>query len=601
MTRGRFAASLTAIVLLAIALRGLFPAADPPWRSTVGVVWHDEGAWVHNARNKALFGGWRQDEWNPVFIAPVFTALEYASFKVFGVGVRQARLVSGAAGLISVILLALGVRRLAGAGALAPPTRAADAGGPAPPTRAAAAGLIAGALLATNYVYVMYNRAAIMEALMAAFLVASWYCSTRAEREPGWGAAAALMATLAFFTKAAAAFYIGALGLAAIVRLVEGWNAGAGRSRTLRAKAEGGSHGPRTQKKAALWTLAGLAVSFGIITALFVLPHWRDYQFYNWQVSVTRKPSYDVRSVLTRLTWFPILHDMFSRMWAVLGLGLAGAWGILARWRRASDGERLLLLWVAVGSAELLAHDVGNERRFVFLIPALVGLASVVLVRGSLLPADAARVSRRDVLILAPAIVYSAYVVVGPIGRLPFLAEVHAGVLHHAVRLAAGGAVVLGLAIIASWPRLAVSASRPSWTPAVAGTLVFLFAAWNVVQFGDWAIHRTYKDYEASLAIGRALPPETLVQGKLANGLSLENRIRPIFIGHEFGNYADRKDRDDVRYILTYTSPWLGYEGSQIKDVLDASPGWRIIMNVDVAETPSGHDSAALIEKRARH
>jgi hypothetical protein len=51
---------------------------------------------------------------------------------------------------------------------------------------------------------------------------------------------------------------------------------------------------------------------------------------------------------------------------------------------------------------------------------------------------------------------------------------------------------------------------------------------------------------------------------------------------------------------LTYTNPWVGYEGSQITDVLDASPGWRIIMNFDVAETPSGHDSAALIEKRAR-
>ena len=82
---------------------------------------------------------------------------------------------------------------------------------------------------------------------------------------------------------------------------------------------------------------------------------------------------------------------------------------------------------------------------------------------------------------------------------------------------------------------------------------------------------------------------------------SLENRIRPIFIGHEFGNYADRKERDDVRYILTYTSPRLGYEGSQITDVLDASPGWRIIMSFDVAETPSGKDQAVLIEKRARH
>ena len=136
------------------------------------MVWHDEGAWTHNARNKALFGAWRQDEWNPVFIAPVFTALEYASFEAFGVGLRQARLVSEAAGLLSVVLLALGVRRVAG-------------------DRAA---LFAAALLATNYVYVMYDRAAIMEALMAAFIVASWYCSARAEREPKWGALAALMA-----------------------------------------------------------------------------------------------------------------------------------------------------------------------------------------------------------------------------------------------------------------------------------------------------------------------------------------------------------------------------------------------------------------------
>ena len=61
-------------------------------------------------------------------------------------------------------------------------------------------------------------------------------------------------------------------------------------------------------------------------------------------------------------------------MWLALALGLFGAWGIADRWRTAADGERLLLLWVAVGSLELLIHDVGNERRFVFLIPALVAL-----------------------------------------------------------------------------------------------------------------------------------------------------------------------------------------------------------------------------------
>ena len=49
------------------------PHRRSPWRTTVGVVWHDEGAWTHNARNQALWGTWQTDNWNPLYIAPVFT------------------------------------------------------------------------------------------------------------------------------------------------------------------------------------------------------------------------------------------------------------------------------------------------------------------------------------------------------------------------------------------------------------------------------------------------------------------------------------------------------------------------------------------------
>src|SRR5215212_5931966 len=130
LSRPAFVAGMAAVLAVAALLRGIFPAADPPWNPTVGVVWHDEGAWVHNARNKALFGAWSQDAWNPMYIAPVFTGLEYLAFDAFGVGVRQARLVPELAGLASVWLLALGVARIAGH----------------------RAGLIAGALLGTNFV-----------------------------------------------------------------------------------------------------------------------------------------------------------------------------------------------------------------------------------------------------------------------------------------------------------------------------------------------------------------------------------------------------------------------------------------------------------------
>jgi hypothetical protein len=137
--------------------------------------------------------------------------------------------------------------------------------------------------------------------------------------------------------------------------------------------------------------------------------------------------------------------------------------------------------------------------------------------------------------------------------------------------------------------------------PAGALALVAVILGWDFYQFTGWALHRSYKNYSASVELGRALPPDTAVQGKLANGLALENRIRPLFIGHGFGNYASRKARADVRYILTYTDPEIGYEGDQIVDVLAAYPGWRIIMTFPVAETRSGHDTAALIEKRAGH
>jgi len=533
MTRGRFIAGLLAILALATLLRTIYPVADPPWQSTVGVVWHDEGAWTHNARNKALFGAWRQDEWNPVYIAPVFTAFEYLSFTSFGVGVWQARLVSEVAGVLSVLLLALGVRRIAGP----------------------LAGVTAGALLATNYVYVMYDRAAIMEALMVALIVASWYCSTRAEKAPAWGALAGVCATLAFFTKAAAAFYIGALGLVAVIRFAEAWAP---------------HEAPLQGRRIALWTLGGLAASGLLIGLLFVLPHWSDYQFYNWQMSVTRKPSYDLASIVTRFTWLPILHDTFSRMWAALALGVIGGWGVVL-------------------------------RRFVFLIPALIALASMVLARGSLLPACAPEVRRKWLLLATPVLLYSAYVLLGPLTRVPFLERVYAHELKMPVRLAAAGALVLSLLIVAQWERLAAAASRPRWTARTVGVFLVFACGWNTAQFVGWASRRTYENYEASRMLATALPPETLVQGKLANGLALENRIRPIFIGHQFGNYADRKQRWDVRYILTYTDPELGYEGDQILDVLAAYPGWRTIMTFDVAETPSGHDKAALIEKRARH
>ncbi len=380
LTPRRFGWLLALIIVLAVLLRAAFPTADPPWRATVGIVWHDEGAWVHNARNMALFGAWAQDGWNPMYIAPVFTGLEYVSFALFGVGTSQARLVSELAGVVSVVLLAFGVRQIAGR----------------------EAGLIAAALLATNYVYVMWNRAALMEGSMVAFMVAAWYCYVRAQTQPLWGVLAAACALLAYFTKAAAVFFVAALGIEAVLTLI------------LPPVAASD-----IRRRAAVAALAGLAACGLVALAVFVVPNWADYRFYNWQMSVTRKPSYDIRLVLNRVTWFPIVHDIFTRMWFTVVVGVLGLFAGLGRWRALPAPERLLALWVGLGALELLLHDVGNERRFVFFIPALVALSAIVLGRERrLLPEDIATIPRRAALLAMPIVFYGIYVVAGAMTRL---------------------------------------------------------------------------------------------------------------------------------------------------------------------------------------
>jgi 4-amino-4-deoxy-L-arabinose transferase-like glycosyltransferase len=576
----RFVLALAAIVLLAATLRTLFPLADPPWFSTVGVVWHDEGAWVHNARNRALTGAWQVpgDQWNPMYITPVLTGLEYLSFRAFGVGLWQARLVSEVMGIMSVLLLGLGIARVGGR----------------------RAGLAAAALLATNFVAVMYDRAALMEATMVSLVVTAWYCYSRADESPRWGLAAGAAAIGAYFAKASAVFFLPALAGDALltIALARGWLRSSG--------ASGEAYPPAGRRVAGAWyTLAGLVAAGVAGVAVFVLPNWQAYRFYNWQMSVVRKPSYTLKALADRLTWLPVIHDFFTRMWIATAMAVSSGLGMFFRWRRVTPAERVLVWWLVLGMTELVLHDVGNERRLVFLIPALVGLASLAIARDRRLLDDVApRVGLGRALLAAPVVFASVYLLAGSVLRVPYLDELHAHVLRSTVRWSAATALGLCLVTYLLWPRLLGLLATVRWSRAAGAVIVLALMGIDVRQYVQWAAIRSSKNYEAMVAVGRWLPPGTLVHGKLANGLDLESGITPVFVGRNFGNYDDRTMRHDVRYLLTYSQPKrpgeaFGYESQRglIAEILASCPGWTVVREFDVAETPGGRDRAVLIDK----
>jgi 4-amino-4-deoxy-L-arabinose transferase-like glycosyltransferase len=568
LTRRAFVAGLLTALLAGVVMRTLWLRADPPIEG-VGIVWHDEGAWVHNARNGALWDVWRTDEWNPVFIAPVFTALEYAAFEAFGVGTWQARVMPVVTGLAAVVMLVAGLHALAG-------------------RRVA---LIGGVLLATNYVFVMWNRAALLESPMIGFIVAAWGACALAEKRPAVGFLAGLFAVLAWFTKAAAAFFIAALVLDALWTLWRSRRPPAGYGLTHKI--------PAADPRPALWTLAGIGVSAAVIGLAFVLPNWTEYQFYNWQMTVTRKPSYTIRAFVDRASWLPIVHELFTRTWLIVAGGSLAVIGIVLGWRTAKPGERLLVLWVVIGFLELISHDAGNERRYVMFIPAFVALASLLVGSGrTLLPSVAPPVAVRWAAL--PVFLLLAYVVAGSLVRMLYLEEIAAGNFRSAVRGSAFIAIAWTLAMIVRWSPIYTVFSRARVSPAVATALVAVAVTFNLIEYGQWATHAGDYNYRASIEVGRLVDSGTLVHGKLANGLALENRIRPIFIGNGFGNYADRLQRHDVRYILTYTLPRVGYEsgheGRLIVELLERYPNRREVASFEVDETPA-LDRATLIDK----
>ena len=118
-------------------------------------------------------------------------------------------------------------------------------------------------------------------------------------------------------------------------------------------------------------------------------------------MTVTRKPTYTLSALADRASWLPIVHDFFTRMWLVARGRMRGCSAIGDALALARPAERLLVLWVLVGCAGARRARLGNERRYVMFIPALIALAGAGLGRYAIGSCHRRSPRRRDAGALA--------------------------------------------------------------------------------------------------------------------------------------------------------------------------------------------------------
>lgn len=177
-------------VLLAAAVsldpaRGVTASASP---------FADEGFNTVNARNLVLLGRWSTDGWNLHLVDLPLSALLAAVFRLFGVGIVQARLACIALVGLLVTLLAAGLRRPFGAWPAA----------------------LAALAVATSGLVLYYGRLVYQEDLVVLCLAAGVLTLGRFERDAAfrWGLLGGLGLALAIGTKPSAAFAVAGILIA---------------------------------------------------------------------------------------------------------------------------------------------------------------------------------------------------------------------------------------------------------------------------------------------------------------------------------------------------------------------------------------------------
>ena len=490
------------------AMRLAFLSADPPEDlSASGGIYFDEGNQCHNARNKVLFGRWSMDEWNDVLYSPVLTMIKYGTFKLFGVGLAQERLVSVGFALASLLVFYLLLLH-----DFKPAT--------------ALVGLL---IFGVNYLLAMYQRVGLFETPVIFLILLTFYLLSLGTRRLGYLFPAGVAAFSVYVFKNLFLYFLPVPLLCLAV-----WLAGKRVKERMSWRRVGACMA---------LLLAGYLVLFAAWFLIFYLPNrqWIEHAAGDYMKSLILPHSLsalaqNIRALPWRYyyAWMPIT--------AVLALC-----AVPMLYRRLLRGGLAMAHLCFFGF--FLAHTgffLGLSYRplryFLPVVPSLVWLAVCLLQRISRPPQpQPARGGWRYLPLDSLWLAFALGACFVPLARA-YVVNIPAPPLSWPYLVAAVAAVALYRLLARRIPRLP---AKTLWIVLLAAGIAVV----NLGRYATWVNRRQYQVRDISRDLGRKYT-DAYIAGLAAPAFCLENRHKALFLWENFVNYKQPFDNFPLTHAM---------------------------------------------------
>lgn len=512
---------------------------DPPESMELHFIC-DEGWWVHNARNQALFNEWVLDDFNQSLLAsPTFCWSVFQTYQLFGVSLASSRFTSAFSGILCVLVFYLIMRK--------------KTDHPIP--------LITSAFLSIGFGFVTLNRLALIDSTALLFALLTWlileYASTRV-----WGVfLSGVLAGIAVITKS----YVWALAPVLIALYL------------IRAIIDN-SKWPRIIINSSLFSI-GIATTYMFWHKSLYLGFEDQYRimYYLWNDGnfpssikqfFQNMPSTFLRSDINGvfLPHFIALNTVLILLanWRISQLIPDRPASIRTVFRNVPRIDIECIVWILIVLVEILMLTAKPFRRYIFLYPPLLILAA----RSILVSPFPISISNRFLRFLRSAVcvVIPVWLLEVPIVAIAIKRFDQHGLLQTINPLH----ITLTMLLLSAMAAIALLFFSPLSMHSIRrlpiGAMLIAFGLFEGWMHFQYLAHPTYSMRDTSRRLGAGLLKENdYFLGGLAHTLSLENRAHPIAIWgrEESGMVLNRNpvERFHPRIIVVLRSldgnPWI--------------------------------------------